>query len=162
MVNMVRNPGIHLLSKLYVQEHTKKGHFSPLHFLSDRLITQVGVAYLVQCFRLSTGNVASRIRYHGLGTGVSPESPSDTAITELTSAGYTRIQGTQAVGTTPNVFVTSSEFVFDSAFSITEHGIFTDQNIGAGVLFDRSVFDPINVVSGDSFRFVYTLELLGQ
>jgi len=41
--------------------------------------------------------------------------------------------------------------------AITEHGIFNDPT--AGTLMDRTVFSAINVVSGDSVQYTYTLTL---
>jgi hypothetical protein len=54
---------------------------------------------------------------------------------------------------------TVGTLTFDAGAAITEHGIFTQSGTGGGTLLDRSVFSAINVISGDSIQFTYTLSL---
>jgi hypothetical protein len=46
---------------------------------------------------------------------------------------------------------------FDATAAITEHGLFSQAATGGGTLWDRTVFSAINVVSGDSIQFAYSL-----
>ena len=48
---------------------------------------------------------------------------------------------------------------FDNTVAVTEHGLFSQAATGGGVLWDRSIFTAVNVVSGDSIQFQYTASL---
>ncbi|HYB96213.1 MAG TPA: hypothetical protein VEC39_14675, partial [Vicinamibacterales bacterium] len=63
--------------------------------------------------------------------------------------------GTTTEGATGNIFRSVGTVTFDGSGAITEHGLMSQAATGGGVLWDRSVFSPINVVNGDSIQFTY-------
>ena len=68
---------------------------------------------------------------------------------------------TRATGTrsqpAANQYRSVGTLTFDNTAAVTEHGLFSQAATGGGTLWDRSVFSAINVVSGDSIQFTYTV-----
>jgi hypothetical protein len=125
--------------------------------LSTRVVTDAGVAFLVDAWQNSVE--LEIMKYHGVGTGTTAEAAGDTAlVTESTTAldpDSTRATGSLAEGATANIFRSIGTVTFDNTAAITEHGLFSQAATGGGTLWDRSVFSAINVVSGDSIQFTY-------
>ena len=125
-----------------------------------RVITSAGVAYIVDAWQNSTE--VENLKYHGCGTGTTAEASGDTAlVTESTTAlnpDSTRATGTQTE-TSANVLKSAGTVTFDASAAITEHGLFSQAATGGGTLWDRTVFSAINVVSGDSIAFEYSVTL---
>ncbi len=124
--------------------------------LGRRVVTSAGVAHLVDAW---TNDVELEIlNYHGCGTGVGEEAVGDTALgTESTMAlnpDSTRATGVQTQPSA-NVYQSVGTLTFDDAAAITEHGLFSQEAVGGGALWDRTVFAAINVASGDSIQFTY-------
>src|SRR5690606_38659468 len=119
--------------------------------------TNNGVAFIVDAWQNSVE--LENMKYHGCGTGTTAEAAADSAlVTESTTAlnpDSTRATGTQTEPATHQLTSTGT-VTFDNTAAITEHGLFSQAATGGGVLFDRSVFSAINVVSGDSIQFAYT------
>ena len=126
--------------------------------VSRRGVTNNGVAFIVDAWQNSVE--LENMKYHGCGTGTTAEAAADSAlVTELTTAlnpDSTRATGTQTEPATHQLTSTGT-VTFDNTAAITEHGLFSAATTGTGVLFDRSVFSAINVVSGDSISFAYTV-----
>lgn len=129
--------------------------------VSRRVVTDAFVAYVVDDWD-GGANVIDNFNYHGCGTGVGAEAAGDTALgTECTTAlnpDNTRATGTKTQPAS-NQMRTVGTLTFDAIAAITEHGVFTQAATGGGTLLDRSVFSAINVASGDSIQFTYTLTL---
>jgi hypothetical protein len=129
--------------------------------LSTKFITDNGVTFLRDDFNNSATDI-TLMNFHGCGTGVAAENQTDTALgTESTTAlnpDSTRATGTRSVPAT-NQFRSVGTATFDAVAAITEHGILSQAATGGGTLWDRSVFTAINVASGDSIQFTYTLTL---
>lgn len=126
--------------------------------LSRRVVTNNGVAFIVDAWQNTVE--LENMKYHGCGTGTTAEATGDSAlVAESTTAlnpDSTRATGTQTEPATHQL--TSTGLVtFDASAAITEHGLFSQAATGGGVLFDRSLFSAINVVSGDSISFAYTV-----
>ncbi len=125
-----------------------------------RVITSAGVAYIVDAWQNSTE--VENLKYHGCGTGTTAEASGDTAlVTESTTAlnpDSTRATGTQTE-TSANVLKSAGTVTSDVSAAITEHGLFSQAATGGGTLWDRTVFSAINVVSGDSIAFEYSVTL---
>lgn len=126
--------------------------------LSYRVVTNNGVGYIVDAFQNSVE--LENMKYHGVGTGNTAEAAADSAlVTESTTA--LNPDSTRGTGTTTesasNAYQTVGTVTFDGSAAIVEHGIFSQAATGGGVLLDRSVFSAINVASGDSIQFTYTL-----
>jgi hypothetical protein len=125
--------------------------------ISLRVVTDTGVAYIVDAFGGTTE--LENMRYHGFGTGSNAEAVGNTALhTELTTeyaSDNTRPTGTLAENAA-NIFETVGILDPDSAVAITEHGIFSQAATGGGVLLDKSLFSAINLAaSGDTLTTTY-------
>jgi len=130
-----------------------------LGVLSYRKVTDNGVQFITDAWRNTVE--LEIMKYHGCGTGTNAEATADTALqTESTTAlnpDSTRATGTLAGSAA--TFTSVGTATFDATAAITEHGLLSQAATGGGVLFDRSVFSAINVVSGDSIQFTYTVTL---
>jgi hypothetical protein len=127
--------------------------------VSRRLITDVGVAYLVDAWQNSVE--LEDMKFHGVGTGTTGAAQGDTDVeTELTTQynpDNTRATGSLTEGGSANIFRTVGTNSFDASAAITEHGLLSNATVGSGVLWDRHVFAAINVVSGDSLQTTYDM-----
>lgn len=147
-----------LTSKLSATLIGRDGKRHDLGVLGYRVVTNNGVGYIVDAWQNTVE--LENMKYHGVGTGTTAEAAADSAlVTESTTV--LNPDSTRATGTTTesaqNAFQSVGTVTFDGAAAITEHGLFSQAATGGGVLFDRSVFSAINVVSGDSIQFTYTV-----
>lgn len=138
------------------------GRVTDYGVVSRRVVTTVGVAYIVDAFQ----NLVELedMKYHGFGTGGSAEAVGNTALTtELTTeyvTNNTRPTGTTTEGATGNIYRTVATLSPDSGgtIAIIEHGIFNQASNAGGVMLDRSLFSAVNVVaSADSLQATYEL-----
>ena len=125
------------------------GRRERLGVVSQRVVTNAGVAFLVDAMQNLTE--AEAINWHQSGTGTAAEGVGDTG---LGTAVGSRIAGTQSEPSA-NVYRSVATLSYSASHAITEHGIFTA--VSAGTLFDRSVFTAINVTNGDAIQFTYDL-----
>jgi hypothetical protein len=128
--------------------------------VSRKVVTDAGVNYIVDAFQNTTE--VENFKFHGLGTGGTAESASQTAlVTELTTEynpNSTRATGSTIEGASANIFRTVGTNTIDSGTpAITEHGVFSASS--AGTMLDRSLFAAINLVgaNGDSLQSTYDL-----
>ena len=121
--------------------------------LSYRVVTNAFVAFLVDQLQTET-SVFGDFKYHDAGTGTTAADAADTAIE--TTDGVARSTGTQTESSAP-VYVSVGTITYAGNVAVTEHGLFNDPT--AGTLLDRHVFAAINVVSGDSVQFTYSLTI---
>jgi hypothetical protein len=139
----------------------RDGHRIDYGVVSRRVVTNNGVGFIVDAWQNSVE--LEIMKYHGVGTGTAAEAASDSALgTETTTQinpDSTRATGSLTEGATANIWKTVGTVTFDGTVAITEHGIFSQAATGGGVLLDRSKFDAINVVNGDSIEFTYQLTL---
>lgn len=129
--------------------------------LGRRVVTTAGVNYLRDDFANGAGGAdISTFKYHACGTGTTAEAIGDTAlVTECTTAlnpDSTRGVGTQ-VNSVAKTYSSVATLTFDASAAVTEHGLFNAAS--TGTLWDRTVFSAINVASGDSIQFTYTLSI---
>jgi len=131
----------------------------PLGLASLRVITDTGVAFVVDAFQNTTE--LENLKFHGMGTGGTAEAASQTAlVTELTTEynpNSTRATGT-TTETSANIYRTVGTNTIDSGTpAITEHGIFSQAATGGGTMWDRSLFSAINLVgaNADGIQFTY-------
>lgn len=127
--------------------------------VSYRVVTDTGVALLVDDWQAGTPRI-NDFKYAGCGTGVGAENQTDASLgTESTTA--LNPDSTRATCTmtqpSPNIVRAVGTLTFDAGAAITEHGLFNQAATGGGVLWDRSQFAAINVLSGDSIQFTYNL-----
>lgn len=119
--------------------------------LSRRVVTTAFVNFVVDQLQTET-SVFGDFKFHDSGVGVTAENVANTAME--TTDGESRVTGTQTEGAA-NVYVSVGTISYTTTKAITEHGLFND--VSAGTLMDRSVFSAVNVVSGDSIQFSYSL-----
>ena len=150
--------GVFGVSRLHATVLRADGRVEPLGLISTKLITDAGVAFLVDDWDNNAQDLTT-MNFHGCGTGVAAESATDTALgTESTTAlnpDNTRATGTRSQPAA-NQYRTVGTLSFDATAAVTEHGVLSQSATGGGTLWDRSVFTAINVVSGDSIQFTYT------
>lgn len=139
----------------------KTGALIDYGIASLRVVTTVGVGYIVDAFQNSVE--MENQKFHALGTGTNAEASGDTALqTELTTeyTGNVRATGTTTEGASANIYRTVGTNTLDSGTpAVTEHGILSQAATGGGVLLDRSVFSAINLVgaNGDGLQTTYDL-----
>jgi hypothetical protein len=127
------------------------GRIEPLGVLSRRVVTDVGVGFIVDAFQNLVELEA--MNAHAMGTGNTAEAVGDTAlVTEV----ETRVAGTQTEPAA-NQYRTAATLSATATRAIVEHGLFNSTTAGGSKLFDRSVFSVINLANGDSILFTYTL-----
>lgn len=158
----MQGTGVFGVGRLYASVIRADGSIEHLGLLCTKLITDAGVAFLVDDWDVNTAsaiNDITTLKFHGCGTGTNAENASDTTLqTESTTAlnpDSTRATGTQSQPTAPQLRSVGT-VTFDAGAAITEHGLFSQAATGGGTLWDRSVFSAINVVSADSIQFTYT------
>jgi hypothetical protein len=155
---LVKCEGIFGVSRLYATVIRGDGTLEHLGLLSTRLITDTGVAFLVDDWDNSVTDFTT-MNFHGCGTGVAAESATDSALgtesTTVLNPDSTRATGTRSQPAA-NQYRSVGTLTFDGAAAVTEHGILSQSATGGGVLWDRSVFSAINVVNLDSVQFTYT------
>lgn len=142
-----------LLSELRATVHRADGSIEQLGVLSRRVVTDVGVQFIVNGF-LNTVELEN-MNYHDSGTGTNAESASDTAL--QTPTGIARVAGTQS-SPANGQYRSVATISYNASFSVTEHGLFSASTVGT--LLDRSVFASIGVNSGDSIQFTYTFTIV--
>lgn len=146
------------IGRLYATVIRGTGEIEHLGLLSTKVVTDAGVAYLVDDWD-GGANVIDNFNYHGVGTGTNAEAAGDTTL-QTESTTVLNPDSTRATGTKSQPAANQARSVgtvtFDGSAAITEHGIFSQAATGGGTLWDRSVFSAINVANGDSIQFTYT------
>lgn len=129
--------------------------------VGKRVVTTAFVNYLRDDLANASGGAdISTFKYHECGTGTTAEAIGDTAlVTACTTAlnpDSTRAVGTQ-VNSVSGEYTSVGTLTFDASAAVTEHGLFSAAS--SGTLMDRTVFSAVNVASGDSIQFTYTLTI---
>jgi hypothetical protein len=130
------------------------------------LVTDAGLNFLAQNFTGETDDV-SLFKYHDSGTGTTAAAQTDTTLqtqagpTTRATGTNTQTQSASGTGnTTPAIVQSVATISYTSSLAITEWGLFSQSSQG-GTMWDHRVFAAINVVSGDSIQFTYSLSLPG-
>jgi len=147
-------------SSLALRVIRQEGQIEDYGIVGRKVVTDVGVGYIVDAFQNSVE--LENMKFHGLGTGSTAENQTDTAlVTELTTeyTGNVRATGTTTEGATANIYRTVATNTLDGTpgAALREHGIFSASTVG--VLLDRTVFAAITLSSGDSLQSTYELTL---
>lgn len=150
----------HITGVLWATKIKGDGTIIPLGLASLRVVTDTGVAFLVDAFQNLTE--LENFKFHGYGTGTTAEAASQTAlVTELTTEYATdnvRPTGTTVEGASANIYRTVATLTPNAGSPILrEHGIFSQAATGGGVMWDRSLFAAVTLVSadGDSMQTTY-------
>ena len=146
-----------ITAELRAELHKANGQIVDYGVLSRRVVTNAGVAFLVDDWDDDTTDITN-MNYHGCGTDNTAENVTDTALgAESTTAlnpNSTRATGTKSQPSA-NILQSVGTLTFDDTAAVVEHGLLSQEATGGGVLWDRSVFAAINVGSGDSIQFTY-------
>lgn len=137
-------------------------HFDERGLITDAALNAVAAELALGAQTLNT------FKFHDSGTGVTAASQADTALqtqagpaTRATASSQTQTQSASGTGSTTPAIVTSvGTIAYVSILAITEWGLFSQAAQG-GTMWDHRVFSAINVVSGDSIQFTYTLSIPG-
>jgi hypothetical protein len=121
--------------------------------VSYRVVTTAFVDFVTDQLQTETSQFGD-FKYHDSGVGTTDPAITDTDIE--TTDDESRATGTQTESS-HNVYVSVGTISYTTTKAITEHGLFS-QATGT-TLMDRSEFSAINVVSGDSIQFTYSLTL---
>lgn len=138
------------VGRLYAVVNRVDGSTEDLGLISTKVVTDAGVAYIVDAFQNITE--VENFKYHGYGTGSTAESASQTAL--VTEQG-TRATGTTTEGASANIYRTVGTITAGGTLAVVEHAVFSASSVGT--MLDRSLFSAINVVSGDQITFTYEL-----
>lgn len=121
--------------------------------VSYQVITTAFVDFVTDQLQTETSAFGD-FKYHDSGVGTTDPAITDTDIE--TTDGENRVSGTQTE-TSHNVYASVGTISYTTTKAITEHGLFNAST--GGTLMDRSEFAAINVVSGDSIQFTYSLTI---
>jgi len=135
-------------SSLSAKVIRKTGEVIDRGVVSEKMITSVFANLIVDALQGQTVGIGT-FKYHDTGTGVLAENVADTAL--QTPTGLAKATGTQVEGEAANIYKSVATITYDANYSITEHGIFNNDN----VLMDRSVFEAEMVKSGDKIEWTY-------
>ncbi len=136
-------------------KHIRGGKVIGRKTILDKVITTAFVNDIVDCLTANGTRLAlfDDYKYHGSGTGTANEVVGDTTLgTEV----GTRVVGTQVEGAQTYIYSSVGTVTYSSTSSITEHGLFNAET--GGVLMDRTKFSAVNVISGDSIQFTFTIQ----
>lgn len=135
--------------RLEIQVRHRDGRVEEHGLVSTKMVDTSGVNYIAA---LLASGAANTMYYHASGTGTVAPAITDTALgTEV---------GTRATGThtaSGNVYTSVGVVNYTGTYAITEMGIFSAST--AGTLLDRFTFAALNVISGDTITFTFTLTL---
>ncbi len=145
----------HMAARLYARLLRADGTVVNYGLVSCNLVTTAFVNYMntaMQGVQAQWDN----FNYHDSGIGTGAENITDTSMGTVITDNL-RTAGTQTGGT--NTYISVGTIAYTTTKAVTEHGVFNDTRANAGTLLDRSLFTAINVVSGDSIQFTYTLTI---
>lgn len=128
--------------------------------LGSGVVTHAGVRLMSQDTGVTAGTATlAAMKYHGSGTGTTAATDLDTAL--QTAIGTTATAGTNANSdSSPNAVVTSTCTVsYSATAAVTEWGLFNQATLSGATMWDHKVFTAVNVNSGDSIAFTYTLTI---
>jgi len=118
------------------------------------LVTNAGVNFLVDDWDADSLNI-SDMNFHDSGVGIVAAAVGDTAL-GTASGPTTRATGTKSQPSA-NIIRSVGTISYTSTLAITEWGLFNTASRATVNLWDRKVFAAINVSSGDSIQFTYSL-----
>lgn len=140
---------------------TPDGHRTDYGLVSMRMITTAGAGYVCDAFQ-GLASLPS-VKYHGIGGGALPEAITDTALGSEFSAQYlplnTRAEGTASEGEAANFYRSVGFIEVSNTVTIAEHGLFSAQTAGTGVLLDRSAIESETVFENTTVQCDFRLEI---
>jgi hypothetical protein len=136
-------------------KHIRNGKVIGKQVILDKVITTAFVNDIVDVLQGIAGPLATinAYKYHASGTGIAAEAVGDVALGAEVGA---RVIGSKEEGATANIYKSVSTVTYSGAYAITEHGLFNAA--ASGTLMDRTKFAAVNVISGDSIQFSFTIQ----
>jgi hypothetical protein len=136
-------------------KHIRNGKVIGKQTVLDKVVTTAFVNEIVDALQGISGPYGTfdDYKYHATGTGTANEVVADVALGAEVGA---RVIGSQEEGATANEYKSVGTITYLGSYAITEHGLF---NVAvAGTLMDRTKFAAVNVISGDSIQFTFTIQ----
>ena len=106
---------------------------------------------------LINGVITNFFEYLGVGTGTTAPAAAQTALVGAVDSRVSATTSRQTTTTTNDTARLVNQFIFTSAYAITECGVFDSST--AGKMLARGTFGPVNVASGDAITLTYDLIL---
>jgi len=128
------------------------GEIDDIGLISVKKVTVAFRNYIVDSLQNSTTHAMDIFKYHASGTGSTAEANDQTA---LVTEAATRVAGTQIEGATADIFKTVATIPYTGTLALREHAVLSAAS--DGTMMDRSLFDAINVVDGDSVEYTYEI-----
>jgi hypothetical protein len=141
--------------RLYGEKFYADGRREDLGILGRRVVTNAGVAFLVDDWDDDTTDITD-MDYHEMGVCVGACDGESAADTALESAVETRSAGT-ATQAAANILQSVASITATAARVIVEHGLFSASS--GGTLWDRTEFSAINLANGDGIQFTFQCTL---
>lgn len=152
-------PGLRAWSKLHLEVIRANGMRLDYGVAGLRMVTTVGVNFIVDAFQNTTE--LENFKYHALGTGGGAEAITNTTLTTEITTEYAsnnvRPTGSTTEGSGANVYRTVGTNTVDGSVAATEHGIFDQASNAGGTLLDKTLFSVITLASADSLVSTYDL-----
>ena len=142
-----------LTSQLAIILRRSDGSVIDYGVVGYRSITTAFVTFVTDQLQVES-SLFGDFKFHDGGVGITAENITNTTM-ETTDA-EARATGTQTESAV-NAYRSVGTIAYTTTKAITEHGLFNDLTVGT--LMDRTVFTAVNVVSGDSIEFSYTLTI---
>lgn len=145
--------GIGCVAELVLTVRRASGVIEQLGVASRRVVTNDGVAFMIDAFQNLVELEA--MNAHGIGTSSTAEAATDAALGVEVE---TRVSGTQSEPAS-NQYRSTGTITATATRAIVEHGLFNSTTVAGSKMFDRSVFAAINLAIGDAIQCQYTLTL---
>jgi hypothetical protein len=158
IANLIGNMGwLSMYGTLSIKHIKANGKVIDYGIVSCKKVTDEFVAYLAGIM-VTDATTIGDFKYHISGTGTTAENNDHVEL--VTPIGTARTVGDQNSST--NTYISVATIAYTDTLAVTEHAIFNTVYTSAqadGTLLDRSLFAAVNVISGDSIQFSYTLTI---
>ncbi len=142
---------------LSIKHNKVDGSVVDYGIVTCKKITDEYVTYLA-LMHTTDSTAIGDFKYHISGTGTTAENNDHVEL--VTPIGTARTAGDQTSST--NTYISVAIIAYTDTLAVTEHGLFNTVYTSAqtdGTLMDRHLFSAINVISGDSVTYTYTLTI---
>jgi len=120
--------------------------------VGHKVITTAFAEFIVDQLQTET-SVFGDFKYHQIGTGSTAESAAHTALVTPVESVTT---GTQTEDSS-KVYKSVASIAITANRALREHGIFNNATPASGTMMDRTLYDVVNLVSGDIYEATYKL-----
>jgi len=140
-----------IMGQLQLVHVGRDGIHTDYGVVGNRVVTTAYCAYMVDIHQTDATTVGD-FKWHASGTSTTNEASAETDLGG--TDGITRNSGTQVEGSAV-AYQSVATLAYGATLAITEHGLFN--TAGSATMMDRTKFAAVNVVSGDSIQFTYTI-----